>query len=262
MSEFVDRLERAAYRAWPPQETEKYDGWTLRFSEGFSRRVNSVDARGPSSVDVAAKVSECRGRYAARGLPLLFRVTPTSEPTIDRLLAGLGFTNEAITRVATALLLAGPTPANGVVEPAPTERWIEHQLRFAGVDRVLVDPWLRMLDRVPDPAGFASVRDERGEIMAVGVGVVVGSFLGVFEVVTDPQKRRRGGAIALMATLDAWGARLGARHAFLQVMVDSHAATALYDRLGFTEAYRYHYRRDSVEGIHGEHKPTRRVEQS
>lgn len=262
MTDVVNRLEDVAYRAWPPQDTEVYDGWTLRFSEGFSRRVNSVDARGPSSLDPVAKVGECRDRYTARGLPLLFRMTPTSEPAVERLLDELGFAEEAVTQVRTGPVSEDHVRADGSVEPAPSDSWIEHQLRFAGVDRALVDPWLRMLERLPDPVGFASVEDDRGEVAAVGFGVVVGSFLGVFEVVTDPQKRRRGWGTALMATLDAWGARSGARHAFLQVMVESHPATALYDRLGFAEAYRYHYRRDRTERIGGEQKPTRRVEQS
>jgi ribosomal protein S18 acetylase RimI-like enzyme len=262
VTEAVDRLEDAAYRAWPPQETEVYDGWTLRFSEGFSRRVNSVDARGPSSLDLITKVEECSDRYSARGLPLLFRITPTTEPAVDALLGDLGFTEEGVTQVRTRPVSGDRPWVNGLVEPTPCESWIEHQLRFAGVDRALVDPWLRMLDRLPVPAGFATVEAERGEIAAVGFGVVVDGYLGVFEVITAPQKRRRGSATALMATLDAWGARLGARHAFLQVMVDSHAATMLYDRLGFTEAYRYHYRRGPIDGIRGEHKPVRRVEQS
>ena len=34
----------------------------------------------------------------------------------------------------------------------------------------------------------------------------------------------------------------GARHAYLQVEADNHAARSVYQRLGFADAYAYHYR--------------------
>ncbi len=32
----VREIEAAAYRAWPAREMIEYDGWQLRFADGFS----------------------------------------------------------------------------------------------------------------------------------------------------------------------------------------------------------------------------------
>lgn len=251
----VGRLERAAYLAWPPVETERIDGWTLRFSEGFSRRVNSVDAKGPSSSDVDARIDACRARYADRGLPLLFRLTPTSEPGIGVVLDERGFDHEAETQVLIGPTRQGEASGRGSVAEGPTEGWIGDQLEFAGVAVELVEPWLRMLDRIPHPRGFASVHDADGATTAVGFGVVVDGLLGIFEVIVDPGRRRRRQATELMNALGSWGAGHGAANAYLQVMSANLPALAFYRSLGFTEVYRYHYRRDRETPIRVEAEP-------
>ena len=45
-----------------------------------------------------------------------------------------------------------------------------------------------------------------------------------------------------MAALGAWGAARGGAACLLQVAAGNAPALALYDRLGFTEHHRYHYR--------------------
>jgi ribosomal protein S18 acetylase RimI-like enzyme len=58
-----------------------------------------------------------------------------------------------------------------------------------------------------------------------------------------PEQRRRGVAQSLLRTLAGWAGEQGAERLYLQVERDNAPARRLYDRLGFTEAYRYHYRR-------------------
>jgi ribosomal protein S18 acetylase RimI-like enzyme len=45
-----------------------------------------------------------------------------------------------------------------------------------------------------------------------------------------------------MNALGAWGRARGARACLLQVASSNTGALALYERLGFTEHHRYHYR--------------------
>jgi ribosomal protein S18 acetylase RimI-like enzyme len=45
-----------------------------------------------------------------------------------------------------------------------------------------------------------------------------------------------------MAALGAWAADRGGHSCTLQVVATNGPALALYDRLGFTEHHRYHYR--------------------
>ena len=74
------------------------------------------------------------------------------------------------------------------------------------------------------------------------LGVLHGGWLGLFDIVTHPQQRGQGYAQRLIRQLLDWGAAQGAQGAYLQVMLNNPPALALYQRLGFTEAYRYWYR--------------------
>ncbi|MEZ5383120.1 MAG: GNAT family N-acetyltransferase [Microthrixaceae bacterium] len=78
---------------------------------------------------------------------------------------------------------------------------------------------------------------------AVGAGVVDGDWLGVFSMWTRTARRRRGLAAAVLGDLTAWATRHGCHLAYLQVEESNRAGRAAYARLGFEEAYRYHYRR-------------------
>ena len=77
---------------------------------------------------------------------------------------------------------------------------------------------------------------------AVARGVVVDGWLCVTAVTVDERYRRLGLATAVMAGLGAWARDRGARSCLLQVAGANTPALALYDRLGFTEHHRYHYR--------------------
>lgn len=63
---------------------------------------------------------------------------------------------------------------------------------------------------------------------------------------THPHHRRQGLATSLRGALTRWAAAEGATHAYLQVEVGNAAARRLYERAGFTEAYRSHYRTQQV----------------
>ena len=59
---------------------------------------------------------------------------------------------------------------------------------------------------------------------------------------TAPAVRGRGLSRRLCALLLAQAREQGARIAYLQVDADNHAARAVYHRLGFADAFAYHYR--------------------
>jgi ribosomal protein S18 acetylase RimI-like enzyme len=67
-------------------------------------------------------------------------------------------------------------------------------------------------------------------------------LVGLYDVFTAPTARGRGLARSLCRHLLAEAAGRGARTAYLQVEADNDVARAVYRRLGFIEAYAYHYR--------------------
>ena len=67
-------------------------------------------------------------------------------------------------------------------------------------------------------------------------------LVGVFDVVTAPDARRRGYATLACASLLSWAWQHGAQAAYLQVSADNAPAIASYRKFGFATVYTYHYR--------------------
>jgi N-acetylglutamate synthase len=75
-------------------------------------------------------------------------------------------------------------------------------------------------------------------------------WAGVFGMATLPRARGAGAATRVLAALARWAANQGATQLYLQVERDNTAARRLYERAGFTELCRYHYRTGPLRG-HG-----------
>jgi N-acetylglutamate synthase len=98
-------LEELTLNAWPALETLLFDGWVLSFSDGYTRRANSIHPLYPSRLPLAAKIAACEAAYAARGQEAVFKLTSSVDDTqLDRALADLGYQLAATTSVQTAQL--------------------------------------------------------------------------------------------------------------------------------------------------------------
>ncbi|MGE3914378.1 MAG: GNAT family N-acetyltransferase [Hyphomicrobiaceae bacterium] len=241
-SSLVRELEERAFNAWPALQTLLCGGWVIRLSEGYTKRANSINAWQPahSLPDILAHAGPI---YAARGLPCIVRLTPLASPGDDAFLAARGFTAADETLVMTAALSAQPRPADPsiVVEHVPAPAWLDG---FAAANAVPAGRRAvhdRMVGNVPPPAAFARLEQD-GRTLAWGLAVVERGMAGLFDIVTLPGARRQGLGRRLVEGLLAWSGEQGASQAYLQVVAANEPAIALYRRLGFTEAYRYHYR--------------------
>ena len=81
-----------------------------------------------------------------------------------------------------------------------------------------------------------------GEAVACGQFAIEGDLVGLYDVHTAETARRRGHASLLCRCLLSHARAQGAHHAYLQVEGDNAAARTVYHRLGFADAYVYHYR--------------------
>lgn len=80
------------------------------------------------------------------------------------------------------------------------------------------------------------VGESRGEAVTTGLGVRLRDFIGVFNIATAVEKRRRGFAAAVTARIVADGVRDGAGWAWLQ---SSPAGYGVYEALGFETRERW-----------------------
>lgn len=225
---------------WPALSEVDVDGWVARFSGGVTQRANSVlPVRAPGDVDSA--LARVEALYAARGLPVIFQVGPGAAPAeLDQVLDRRGYVLGSPTGVFVAEVGERSSSPLVEVEDAPSAEWL--QLWWA-VDGRGDDAALAVAVKIltAGPALYATVRDSSGAV-AVARLALVGEWGGVYCMAVREDARRRGvGAVLLDGLLQAGRAR-GVRRAWLQVRAENSGARRLYQRAGFTEVARYHYR--------------------
>lgn len=238
-------IEELSLQAWPAFEEQIYDGWILRFAEGYTKRANSVNPLYGSVIDLTEKIAYCEKAYAERGLPAVFKLTGESTPAgLDRALEVRGYDRLDETSVR-VLPLKDRRIAEGAAEQYPhvCDAWLTAYIRCAGIDNAnTVEKLARILRSIPEETFFAYVRGGTG-IAACGLGVLDNGYLGCFDIAVDAAHRRKGYGGRIMEGLLAAGKQKGAKTAYLQVVAGNRPAEKLYDSLGFQEIYRYWYRR-------------------
>lgn len=241
----VRRFEAAGFRAWPASAVQ-YDGtWVLRLNSGHpAKRLNSVNPLDPSDVrNIEERVGRAMRRFAAYGRPLTFRLSPLSGPELSDYFDREGWQTLSESLVMSADLDAVP------VGDAITQIPLKDIGRFmdAAMDVHAMDPSLRpglteIIDSIKPEAGLF-ILEEDGEPVATAICVHDGDLAGLFEVATGPRVRGKGHGRRVILSALKWARLRGARQAWLQVEVTNEPALKLYDSIGFTELYRYHYRR-------------------
>ncbi len=240
----IRTIEELSMNAWPALRSSVCDGWVLRFSNGYTRRANSVHPLYPPRRDLTEKIAEAECLYQGSGLPVVFKLTAESQPrALEAALVERGYEVEAETSVHVADL--GPMGSVAAVDIETSwgsaAEWREAFHGMSGVAPEHKATHERILASIAPLAGFAVVRQD-GRIVGCGLGVVQDGWLGVFDVIVDGAARRQGHGERLMRGLMSWGQRMDADKAYLQVMQSNVAAVRLYERLGFREAYSYWYR--------------------
>ncbi len=238
-------LEERSLNAWPALKQQVYDGWLLRFAQGYTRRANSVVPLYVGRLDLKEKIETCRQHYARQSLPTIFKVWPSRQgDVLDRLLQDRGFAREAETGVQTCgldALCALPEHGSALVEAEFTETWFAAYIQLNGVAAVDCDKLRSILEHVAPPVSYVSLHNE-GRVAACGMGIVEGKDVGIFSLVTASDLRNRGLGQQLIGHIARWAHAHGAERAYLQVMAENAPAQALYRKLGFVDRYRYWYR--------------------
>ncbi|KPK63623.1 hypothetical protein AMJ83_06265 [candidate division WOR_3 bacterium SM23_42] len=230
--------------AWPALQTSLYDGWVLRFANGYTRRANSINPIYSSTIDVKEKIKYCRRLYDSRKLPTMFKLTKAVYPTdLDHILEANGFSFAAETSVQIIDLGRVDARKDSLIETshAVDDRWLDSFFRMSKAEIRHKDTLRSMLENIIQPRCLASI--ENGDSMvACGLGVIQEKTVGLFDIIVDEDFRGKGLGRRILDGLLSWAKINGAESAYLQVMVDNKDAFALYQKLGFTELYRYWYR--------------------
>lgn len=236
------QLERKIFRAWPAFEEIDYDGWMLRFSDGYTKRANSVNPHFGSSLPLMAKIEHCEAAYRDRDLLTIFRLTPFSQPVnLDTTLAALGYETLDPTLVMTCSLDGA---AGDEVDPAlivSADKWFAAFDSLREVAAFQTDAHRRIVLSSEGALCYGAILAD-GEARACGLGVHVDHSIGLFDLFTHESYRGQGLGSSIVRLLLGWGRRRGATMGFLQVHSQNAPACRLYQHFGFEVAYPYWYR--------------------
>ncbi|MEI7663266.1 MAG: GNAT family N-acetyltransferase [Bacteroidota bacterium] len=241
---FVRRLEEISNNAWPALQTVQYDGWILRFADGVTKRSNSVNLLYPSSLDPEEKISYCEGLYHSHKIPPCFKITSIADPAdIDERLANRGYRIHSVISFQELDISNLPDVplSNIVIETELNPGWIDDFIRMNGFDLHRKPAYISIMNQLRTPKCLISIaRDNKA--IGVGLGVVEGQYIGLFDIVVDEVYRHTGLGYLIVENIMRWGRSRGARNAYLQVLADNLPAIRLYEKMGFRESYRYWYR--------------------
>jgi RimJ/RimL family protein N-acetyltransferase len=239
----IQQIEEAGLNAWPAHQQLLYDGWLLRFADGYTKRANSVNPLYPSSLEVESKIERCEAFYQRTGLPPVFRLTPLAPRELDAALDERSYQVLHPTRVLTMNLegWGAPELAAVSVRELPLEQWMGVFSEISGSVITKQPAHAQILRNILNPYFCAAIEID-GKWVACGLGVQEGEWFGLFDIVTRPEHRRQGLSTRLIAAMLDWALSQGARRSYLQVMESNQPALGLYAKLGYADRYGYWYR--------------------
>jgi GNAT superfamily N-acetyltransferase len=238
----ISELEEISSNGWPAREVEYIGGWKLRANDGVTRRANSVLPLADPKRKLDDAVDAVEQFYEHRGIVPRFQVTEASAPrNLDSRLVERGYVTDITVRVQTTPLRnLSAIGAHHSVEmnPGLTAEWLSTYATAGQFDEKAIKCRADILERINAKRAFALARIS-DNIVGVGVGVVEQGWLGLFAIETLVTYRRAGVATSVIHSLGAWGKENGARVAYLQVEAKNMPALALYEEMGFKDAYHY-----------------------
>lgn len=237
-------LEELQMNALPSLQTILYDGWIIRFADGYTNRANSINPIYHSSEDVYQKIKKCEDVFKGRNLRPTYKITPFVYPeNLDDLLENSGY--KVIHHTSVQILglseLYEPFIQSVKTDYDIDDEWFEHYCKFnnIGVENRII--YRKMLNNLI-PLKFFTCLFFGNEIIACGMAVIENDNIGLFDITVDKMYRNCGYGQQLLINMLKVGKSQGAKNAYLQVMLDNFPALNLYKKLGFKEKYKYYYR--------------------
>lgn len=236
-------LERAGARAWPATvEQLAPGGWLLRATPGLDRgRSNHALApcRELLREELPEAIEHVRTFAHQHSIHAGIQVSPLElHDSLQRELDDRGWRTHwpVLVMVGDVAALAPPRRTTGdglLVGDHATTEWLR-AWAVCEPGRDVQAHAETVFKLMAGRAQFARVGEQ-----AVAIGVEEQGLLGLFCVAVAPSERRNGLGSAIVGALLA---RSSASAAYLQVEQSNTSAVAMYERLGFSEAYTYCHR--------------------
>ena len=236
-------LEELSFNAHPSLQTQYYDGWVLRFANGYSSRANSVNVIYPSTIAIKEKVEECEKRYYKCNLPCIFKVTDENADTLDDLLKNRGY--EIVTPTDVMILdMINKQFAIGdcIITEQVTDEWLDTYFTLERYTNQSTRDTVTQIRNMIQTDTLYCIIKENGKNIACASAVIENGYVYIANVIVDEMYRGRGYGRRVCETLLAKSKDKGGHTAYLQVIQNNRIAMNMYEKLGFKKLYSYWYR--------------------
>lgn len=241
--EFVNTIrfyEELSINSHPSLQTQYYDGWMLRFSEGYTNRANSVNMLYPSFLDLQTKIEHCEAYYENQKLPCVFKITEGSEKGLDSLLDARGYQVVTPTSVMGMNLTDKQFESeNSIITEKVTEEWLNTYFSLENCSKESTAK--KMLELIQNQTLYCRM-EEDGKSIACASAVIERGYMTLVHVIVDEAYRGRGYGRKVCEALLSEAKKYGAHTAYLQVVQKNSVAVHLYETLGYKKLYSYWYR--------------------
>lgn len=241
-------IEELSMNAWPALQTKLYDGWVLRFAEGYTKRANSVNPIYNSTISLRIKLDYCEKEYGHVNLPVVYKLTSESQPkALDEELDKRGY--KRIDETSVRLLRIEnyrDKKVEGIqITTEFNDTWINGFFKCSGINEEDQITAKKMLDNIIGKVICVSKQVD-GKLVGCGFGIIEREYVGIFDIIVDKNYRGNGHGKNIMNGILNTAANKGVKTAYLQVVVGNRPAENLYNNLRFQEEYRYWYRVNKI----------------
>lgn len=242
MDEQIRLFEELSFNSHPALQTQFYDGWFIRFSNGYTNRANSVSTLWPSALDPDEKINECERRYVRQSLPCVFKLTDGTDPALDKKLEARGYRIVTPTDLMVLDLNGRQFPRGDcVITDHVTREWLDTYFtleNYPEPKRVTAE---QMLRAIRNETLYCRIEQD-GKSIACASAVLERGYVTLANVIVDEACRGKGYGRQLCESLLSEAVKAGAHTAYLQVVQGNAAAIHLYELLGYRRLYSYWYR--------------------
>lgn len=247
-STLIRIFEELSLNAWPSLQTKLYDGWILRFANGYTKRSNSINPLYSSTLSLTRKLEFCEQVYRQQNLPTIFKVTPASLPRqIDNLLTQRDYTrlDETSVRLLPMEQYRARNPEGVWITGSFDAGWLESYFQCANL---VNDIWREAARRILGNILSEVIVIQKmvdGKTVGCGYGAIENGYMGIFDIIVAENYRGKGYGRDLLDGLLSAALQRNVGQTYLAVMIGNNPAENLYHNLGFREIYRYWYRKST-----------------
>ncbi|CAM4379034.1 GNAT family N-acetyltransferase [Paenibacillus alkaliterrae] len=180
-------IEELSLNNWQPLSTLLYDGWVMRFSDGYTKRANSINPIHISTYDLNLKIQECEKIYSSNNLRTTYKITPFVHPeNLDEVLEERGYSLIDFTSVQTLTLddIIEPSLNSVNIDENLNVEWLDNFCRLNNIEEKNKYTMKQMLTNVMTKKSFVSLYYKE-HVIACGLGVIEREYIGLYDIVTD-----------------------------------------------------------------------------